>query len=149
MISNAPSCLYSYCIPEKTFTETWYSLQLSEKSYWNYTTFTNFSMKYHLMCKVFTDVGGIKQLYHVCPPVRKIIHSLKLVDYLHVQADNPWHNCYITQEIAQSHTTDQPTLLWGRGKEQLTNNILNWEKIFFFLISLLTFKNISGIYNDF
>ena len=25
-----------------------------------------------------------------CPPVRKIIHSLKLVDYLHVQADNPW-----------------------------------------------------------
>ena len=23
-----------------------------------------------------------------CPPVRNIIHSLKLVDYLHVQADN-------------------------------------------------------------
>ena len=31
-----------------------------------------------------------------CPPVRKIIHSLKLVDYLHVQADNPWYNYYIT-----------------------------------------------------
>ena len=30
-----------------------------------------------------------------CPPVRKIIHSLKLVDYLHVQADNPWYNYYI------------------------------------------------------
>ena len=29
-----------------------------------YTTFTNFSMKYHLMCKVYTDVGGIKKLYH-------------------------------------------------------------------------------------
>ena len=29
-----------------------------------------------------------------CPPVRKIIHSLKLVDYLHVQADNPWYNYY-------------------------------------------------------
>ena len=26
----------------------------------HYTTFTNFSMKYHLMCKVYTDVGGIK-----------------------------------------------------------------------------------------
>ena len=26
----------------------------------DYTTFTNFSMKYHLMCKVYTDVGGIK-----------------------------------------------------------------------------------------
>ena len=61
-----------------------------------YTTFTNFSMKYLVMCKVYTDVGGIKELYHVCPPVRKIIHSLKLVDYLHVQADNPWYNYYIT-----------------------------------------------------
>ena len=38
-----------------------------------------------MMCKVYTDVGGVK--YHVCPPVRKIIHVLKLVDYLHVQAD--------------------------------------------------------------
>ena len=25
-----------------------------------YTTITNFSMKYHSMCKVYTDVGGIK-----------------------------------------------------------------------------------------
>ena len=29
-----------------------------------------------------------------CPPVRKIIHLLKLVDYL--QADNPWYNYYVT-----------------------------------------------------
>ena len=48
------------------------------------------------MCKVYNDVGGIKQLYHVCPPVRKIIHSLKLVDYIHVPADNPWYNYYLT-----------------------------------------------------
>ena len=41
----------------------------------DYTTFTNFSMKYLVMCKVYTDIRGIKQLYHVCPPVRKIIHS--------------------------------------------------------------------------
>ena len=47
------------------------------------------------MYKVYTDVGGIKQLYHVCPPVRKIIHSLKLADFLHVQADNPWYNYYL------------------------------------------------------
>ena len=60
-----------------------------------YTTFTNLSMKYLLMCKIYTDVGGIKQLYHVCPPVRKIIHSLKLVNYLHIQADNPWYNYYL------------------------------------------------------
>ena len=25
----------------------------------------------------------------------EIIHSLKLVDYLHVQADNPWYNYYV------------------------------------------------------
>ena len=39
-------------------------------------------------------VGGtcIKKLYRVCLSVRKIIHSLKLVDYLHVQADNPRYN---------------------------------------------------------
>ena len=30
------------------------------KSYQNYTTFTNFSMKFLVMCKVYTDVGGIK-----------------------------------------------------------------------------------------
>ena len=64
------------------------------------------------MCKVYTDVGGIKQLYHVCPPVREIIHSLKLVDYLHVQADNPWYNHYLKAMLSrkiqdlnrQSHT---------------------------------------------
>ena len=47
------------------------------------------------MCKVYTDVGGIKLLYHVCPPVRKIIHALKLVDYLRVQADNPWYYLHV------------------------------------------------------
>ena len=59
------------------------------------TTFTNFCMNYLMMCKVYTDVGGIKYLYHVCPPVRKIIHSLKLMDYLNVQADNPWYNIHM------------------------------------------------------
>ena len=63
-----------------------------------YTTLTNFSTKYLMMCKVYTDVGGIKLLNHVCPPVRKIIHSLKLVDYLHVHAENPWYNYYLAQD---------------------------------------------------
>ena len=47
------------------------------------------------MYKVYTDVGGIKKLYHACPPVLKIIHSLKLVDFLHAQGDNPWYNYYL------------------------------------------------------
>ena len=56
-----------------------------------------FMFLYHLyqlrhVCKVYTDVGGIKKLYHVCPPVRKIIHSLKLVDYLHIQENMPLYS---------------------------------------------------------
>ena len=39
-------------------------------------------------------------MYHVCQPVREIIHSLKLVDYLHVQADNPCYNYYIIRLTA-------------------------------------------------
>ena len=31
----------------------------------------------------------------VCPPVRKIIHSLELVDYLLVQVDKTWYNYYL------------------------------------------------------
>ena len=61
-----------------------------------YNNRTNLRTKCFVMCKVYTDVGGITILYHVCPPVHKIIHSLKLVDYLHVQADNPWYNYYIS-----------------------------------------------------
>ena len=46
----------------------------------------------------------MKYLYHVCPPVRsKLIHSLKLVDYLHVQADKPWY----TYCLANSADTDE------------------------------------------
>ena len=37
-----------------------------------------------------------------CPPARKIIHSLKLVDYLHVQADNPWYNYYLFFEYYEN-----------------------------------------------
>ena len=68
----------------------------------NYTILSNFRTKYLVMCKVFTDVhvGGMKLLYHVCPPARKIIYSLKLVHYLHVQADSPWYN-YNTSSITQ------------------------------------------------
>ena len=36
----------------------------------------------------------------VCPPVREIIHSLKLVDYLLVQADKQWYNYY---KLAEKH----------------------------------------------
>ena len=44
---------------------------------------------------MYTDVSGINSLYHGYSPVRKIIHPLKLVYYLHVQADKPWYNYYM------------------------------------------------------
>ena len=48
------------------------------------------------MCKVYTNVGGIKKKsYHDCPPAREIIHSLKLADYLQVQAARPEYNYYL------------------------------------------------------
>ena len=31
----------------------------------------------------------------VCPPIWELFHSLKLVDYIHVQADKPWYNYYV------------------------------------------------------
>ena len=68
-------------------------LEIKKKS--AHCVYTIFSMKYLVMRDVYTDVGGIRYSYHVCPPVCKIIHSLKLVDYHHVQADNLWYNYYI------------------------------------------------------
>ena len=46
-----------------------------------YTTLTDFSIKYLVMCKVYTDVGGI------------IFAHIKLVDYMYllVQVDNQWY----------------------------------------------------------
>ena len=36
-------------------------VKIVNRSYiYTYTTFTNFSMKYLVICKVYTDVGGIK-----------------------------------------------------------------------------------------
>ena len=46
----------------------------------------NFSTKYLILSKVYT----YERYITVCPPVREIIHSLKLVDYLLVHAD-----CYV------------------------------------------------------
>ena len=53
---------------------------------------SNLSTKSFILSKFYTDEGGKKNSYTmVCPSVREIIHSLKLVDYLLVQADTPWN----------------------------------------------------------
>ena len=46
----------------------------------------DFSTKRIVICKVYTDLGGMKYLCHGYRPVREKIHSL--VEYLHVHADN-------------------------------------------------------------
>ena len=48
-----------------------------------------------------------------CPPVRKIIHSLKLVDYLHIQADNPWYNYYLANSGDPNTVLQHVALLSG------------------------------------
>ena len=69
-----------------------------------------------MMLKVYTDVGGIKYLYHVCPHVRKIIHSLKLVDYLQVQADNPWYTITCISNMASYFRGVDNSLLNTNGE---------------------------------
>ena len=48
-----------------------------------------------------------------CPPERKIIHSLKLVDHLYVQADNPWCNYYLTCLQWDELSISKKTVLFG------------------------------------
>ena len=58
----------------------------------------NLSMKYFAVGKVYTDKDGIKQLYNSFVHLyRKIILSLKLMDYLLIQPDKPWYNYYIVK----------------------------------------------------
>ena len=46
--------------------------------------------------------------------MRKIIHSRKLVDYLHVQADSPWYNYYlIISDRLESEQTFLVKPLWS------------------------------------
>ena len=60
-----------------------------------YTTYTNLNSKYLVMCKVQTDISCIELLYHGFPSVHvREKNSIKLVDYLHVQAEK--HCIFIT-----------------------------------------------------
>ena len=43
----------------KRFESVFYNYNNEYQNYY-YTTLTNFSTKYLVMCKVYTDVGGIK-----------------------------------------------------------------------------------------
>ena len=56
-----------------------------------YNTLTNFSTEYLMVCKIYTDVGGVNSY-------TKFVHLyvLNLVDYLHVPADNPWFIYYMS-----------------------------------------------------
>ena len=49
---------------------------------------------YFILSKVYSDEGGLQSYAMGCPPVREIIHSLKLVDYLQYRKTN--HDMTIT-----------------------------------------------------
>ena len=55
----SPRCMWG-CVPVLFCNVNLHIVPLAYDNRVNYTTFTNFSMKYHLMCNVYTDVGGIK-----------------------------------------------------------------------------------------
>ena len=70
----------------------------------------NYSTKYLILSKVYTSESGMKiviprftrlyeknplAMYHALLSVREIIHELKLVNYILVQADKPWCNYYL------------------------------------------------------
>ena len=74
---------------------------------------SNLRTKYLVKCKVYTNVGGLRLLYNGFPPLREIIHSLQLVDYLHVQADKPWYHFY---KVPGQCVQIRPFLLLCRAK---------------------------------
>ena len=41
----------------------------------------------------------------LCPPVREIIHSLKLADYLVVQTDKAWYTYYVNEKAVSRNDT--------------------------------------------
>ena len=58
----------------------------------------------------------------VCPPVCKIIYSLKLVDYLHVQKNKPGYKYYISEGLNHlpKLTSDEESYLCiGPDKDRL------------------------------
>ena len=55
----------------------------------------NFSTKYFILSKVYTNEGSTKKLYHGL----LINHLLKLVDYLFVHTDEPCYNYYVMEVL--------------------------------------------------
>ena len=78
---------------------SWYSSEL-------WYTHPQIPKIYSVTCKVYIGYHGTRQGM-VCPPVRSIIHSLKLVNYLSVHAHKP---CSISYSMRQGKHRDWWTL---------------------------------------
>ena len=65
-------------------------------------TQTHFTMCYTIfLSKVFSDDGAIKLSLMVCSPVRDMIHSLNLMNYLHAGGQN--HSITISYDARYSY----------------------------------------------
>ena len=53
-----------------------------------FTTNHHLNLKYFIKFKVNTDECGINRYNMVCPPLQRIIHLVKLVDYLFILCTN-------------------------------------------------------------
>ena len=64
----------------------------------------NFSTKYFILSKIYTDEGGIYKIIisRFFPFVWEIINSLKLVDYLLVQSDILLYNYYLISAFSRN-----------------------------------------------
>ena len=82
-----------------------------------------------------------------CPPVRKIIHSLKLVDYLHVQADNPWYNYYLVILIFQCFLIERTEKLPMNSIKAVVSEPLDGHEEYHMMVCII-FEPVYEISNN-
>ena len=61
-----------------------------------------FYIRYLKMLIMHLHASAIRQLLYGSAHVRKIIHSLKLVDYLHVHTHKPYNNLHLSITLLYS-----------------------------------------------
>ena len=112
LITTVPKFLsFSFLTPQRHTNQVWMpslNVQIQILSWYIqvYTTLNTLAQNI-LWCARSTLMYAIlkKKLYHFGPPVLKIIHSLKLVDYLHVQADNQWYKYNLSRQTRKKKPT--------------------------------------------
>ena len=67
----------------------------------------------------------------VYPHIRKIIHSLKFVDYLLVQADKQWYNYYLQVDgipVGRTGKVGDRTIVYDTGTKTRVRGLTLWKR---------------------